>query len=63
MARSIEHSIGARPIGSPQGKAAIEYALIAALILIAIVVAVGGGVDHLAALWDSGSGRLATILN
>ncbi|MET3793617.1 Flp family type IVb pilin [Aquamicrobium terrae] len=54
MARLIGQFLGNR-----QGTAAIEYGLIATLISIAIVVAVGGAADQVVALWDSNNSHIA----
>jgi len=53
MARLIRHFLD-----SQNGTAAIEYSLIAALITLAIVVAVGGAADEVVAMWDSNNGLI-----
>ncbi|MFC5387204.1 Flp family type IVb pilin [Aquamicrobium segne] len=46
-----------------KGSAAIEYGLIAALIALAILVALGGLADEVIAMWNSNSSKMAEAVH
>lgn len=57
MARLIRHFLD-----DQNGTAAIEYGLIATLITLAIIVAVGGAADEVVAMWSSNEGQISQAL-
>ncbi|MET3662567.1 Flp family type IVb pilin [Aquamicrobium ahrensii] len=57
MARLIRYFLD-----DQNGTAAIEYGLIATLITLAIIVAVGGAADEVVAMWSSNEGQISQAL-